>query len=366
MNDIYFKRLLAIVVILTVSACTFHSPKYSSEPRLSDIVQDSSGGQDVVPFADIRVATDDGAAKYRFRFIKPDNGPVVTLIESPLDYPEPDIPAECALSTFLRVADIDAQVPRELLEDCGVPQEDGERYMLSDDNLSLRVSDLRKPEHTLDMSEVPRRKCSKSWFNDRLKKLEELASYQPLIKTNCDSECELFVVWNETGCAFYNGQGELQNNCSESDIQSLILQYGSRGEVCLTWGPLQCDLVPDPECAHTEWVIGDWGPYGNWTRNSAHTSRTTRVRAEITTCCDNINRGWWQIKRPGDVSWGAKHNFNFGGRNTTATLILSAGWDGNNNWNGWDFRIHAEGSCFHAATAWIELKGRNRFRCPLK
>ena len=46
-------------------------------------------------------------------------------------------------------------------------------------------------------------------------------------------------------------------------------------------------------------------------------------------------------------------------------IVLSAGWDGNDDWRGWDFDIYASGSDFHVIHAWVELEGKNRFECPL-
>jgi|GEM_PF-3998122 len=369
MNRPSWKLLFTLAATLGATACVIEEAPYDGAPDFGEPdgnEQDAGPEVEMTPFADIRVPTDDGAAAYRFRFATVENGPIVTLVESPLGYPEAAIPDECALDTFLRVADANAEVPRALVRECGVPQADGSRRTMREGEPPMRAGELNTAGLSLGFGRVVLpRECTKSVFDDRVNELEELASYQPLVNTNCEQECELFVAWNNTGCAFYNGDGVFQNNCSSADYTALLAQYGPFGQVCLEYGGWECDQVPNPECAHNEWIIGDWGPWNTWTRQSSNTSRTTRVRAEVTTCGSTATQGGWYAKKNANDSWGTKHNVTFSAY-STSVLVLSAGWDGNNNWRGWDFKITGQGSNFRVATAWVELQGKNRFTCPLK
>lgn len=302
-------------------------------------------------FADIRAPTADGRASYWFRFGEVD-GVLVTSVESPLGYPQAVVPDECALQTYLRVADADAIVPEALLRGCGSDAAPG----------VARVSDLRTPDLQLELTAAAAPLCSHAAFDDRIDQLQDLAAYQPPIP-DCDSVCDVYVFWNQSGCAFYDENGSFIGICAPQDLPDIMEEFPF-GEGCVD-SHLECNgTMPNPACAHDETVLADWGPWLTWERSSGSGSVTTRTRVELSACDASGIEAWWRGKENGGDPWGSKHFLSYPG-NTRSVLTLSAGWDGADKWRGWDFDVGAAGSGFHVGYARVELQGKNRFTCPL-
>jgi hypothetical protein len=347
-------------------ACMVEAGTPNAAQDLGGEGEPQAPGQDLRTLAEVAIPTEDGQASYRFRFARVDDGPMLATIESPLGYPAPRIPTECALETFLRVARADSLVPSELIEECLSPAERVELGLPGEGAVSVRAVALQDPESTLEFdAQAADALCNADAFDKRVAELKVLAAYQPDIPINCQSECEYGVIWDGTGCGYIDENGTNLGLCSDLDYQTLLMQYGPYGFLCLEQGPPVCDFVPNPECAHTEYVLGDWGPFGVWERKSNEFSRTTRVRVEVSSCDpEEPTTGWWRMKENSADPFGAQNPV-FWPAGTHSTLILSAGWDESDNWRGWDFQIHAAGTNFHVANAWVELQGKNRFRCPL-
>lgn len=320
------------------------------------VVDEGEGAPEVL--AELSVPTEDGLAEYRFELSRLADGPLVTRIESPLGYPEVVVNGECALDTFLRVAPADMVVPEALLAECGVPGADGGRRALAATDPVFTAGELRRGDLAL-ATEPPRRRCSRSEFDHRLDELRALASFQPSVP-DCELECLVWAEWDESSCVFVYPDGSW-DECSALDHQFLLTNYGPSGQGCAEQDLVCGPPIPAPACDHTEWVIGDWGPYGVWQRESAG-SKTSKVIAELSNCGGETGRGWWQAKEDSGP-WSSQQVVPLA-PNALTTIVLSAGVM-NGDWRGWDFRLHADGSKLHAATAWVELQGRNAATCPI-
>ena len=328
------------------------------------VVQDST----VRPVTEVTLPTADGRASYSFRFDRMAEGPILTTIETPLDYPIPIVPTECALDTFLRVASSDTLVPSELIDYCLSPTARAALGLPKEGEVTVRAGYLQDPEapplgyaagNALAL-------CNTPGFQARVAELEEKAAFQPLIPTNCETPCEYGILWNQQSCAYVDENFNNLGPCT-NDHYLWVLGMGLSGHYCVEAGPLQCDFEPNPACAHTAHVYGDWGPYTSWwQRESNGQSQTTGVRVEIATCDPNqATSGWWRMKQSSGDSFGPQTAVDWGAGTHTA-LILSAGWNGNHEWRGWDFQIRAEGNDFHVISAWVEMQGKHDLLCPIK
>ncbi|HWN71561.1 MAG TPA: hypothetical protein VNM90_28180 [Haliangium sp.] len=357
---------LMMSLLAPAGACTLETEVPGTAGDLEAEVDPPAPGQELETLAEVTIPTKDGQASYRFRFDRIDDGPVLTIIESPLGYPAPDVPTECALDTFLRVAPADSLVPAALIEHCLTPAERVERGLPEAGEVSVRAADLQDPTQILALdyqAAAQGAACTTQAFAQRVNELEVLAAYVPTVPVCQPGECEFAVAWDLENCQFMDGNGNFDSYCSPAYHASLLYEAVS-GYKCLQYSPPSCVAVPDPFCSHTWFVLGDWGPFGVWQRTSNGFSETTNVRAEVSVCSvQEPATGWWRMKREAADPFGAQHPLTFAPGALT-TIILTAGAQ-NDLWRGMDFQIHAEGDNMHVISAWVYMQGLIYSRCPV-
>lgn len=357
---------LMMTMLAPWGACALEDPTPGAAEAQEDQIEAAARDQAVHTVAEVLVPTEDGQAAYRFRIDRVDDGVMLTTIESPLGYPVPQVPTECALDTFLRVAPEDSVVPAALIEHCLSPDERAIFGLPGEGEGSVQVAAVKEPGSTLEFTqESEEALCNVESFQERAGDLQDLAAYVPTISYGCESPCIQSVAWDLTSCIFLDEYGNFDGYCNDIEHQFLIDNYGPSGGGCMAHGPPVCSEGPDPWCAHDWRVLADWGPWVEWQRTTHEDSHTTRVRAEISSCGPNGTTGWWRMKREASDPWGAEHAL-FWPAGTHTVHVLSAGWDTNDAWRGFDFQVHADGSGFHAIFAWVKMEGRDRFRCPIQ
>lgn len=356
-----------------MTATLVHGGACAMEDAMPDAAQDLANEAQaavldpaVSPVTEVTLPTADGQAAYSFRFDHMAEGPILTTITSPLDHPMPIVPTECALDTFLRVVSGETLVPSALIEHCLSPADRVALGLPGEGPVTVRAGFLQEPDAPpIVYAPPPVAQCYSTGFQERVDELEEQAAYQPIVPTSCGAECELGILWSQDGCAYVDEDFNNLGSCSALDY-AWVLGMGLSGHHCLDYGEYQCQFEPDPACAHTEHVYGDWGPYSSWwQRTSNGQSETTRVRVEVASCDPNQGvSGWWRVKQSSGGSFGPQNPV-YWGAGTYTSLTLSAGWNGNDEWRGWDFQIRAEGSGFRVISAWTEMQGKDRFECPI-
>jgi hypothetical protein len=310
------------------------------------------------PIVEVLRPTADGRAHYRFQFIAAE-GMIAVLSETPYGYPEPVLPQECALDTFLRVAADDDLVPAELRRHCGDPSaEAGPR----------RTRELRKPGGEFQLQPVTDEPtiaavpslCTSSGYASRLDTLRDLAAYRAP-KSQCT--CNLGARWNLDGCAWIDGSGNILQQCSALDHQSFLMQAVS-GFYCIP-GETTCQAVPNPACGHN-WTVFDDNNNGNWSawqRPSVGADLNTRTRVDFASCTSASTTGFWKMRQQSTNAWGAEHPISVSGLNT-ATLTLSGPVSGG-DYVGWDFFVRLDGASFQVASAWVYMEGIDASTCPM-
>lgn len=313
------------------------------------------------PIADVRRPTADGRASYRFQFLAAE-GVVATIAETPGGYPEPLIPSECALDTFLRVAADDALVPDELRRFCGHESAGAG---------ARRVAELRKPGGELELAPAGAARgslgiaavpslCTSTGYANRLTDLRAAASYRPSVP---DCTCNFGAAWNNTGCAWVDGDGDIISQCEPADY-FFFLSQAPAGFYCLP-GHTTCEPVPDPACAHT-WQVYDDNDNGNWSawqRFSTGADQNTETRVYFAACDASPVTGYWRMREQSTDPWGQQHPFSISG-SSTGTVHLSGPVSGG-DYVGWDFFVRLDGDNFQVASAWVYMEGRDASDCPM-
>lgn len=344
----------------TMSAALLLSACATEEVSTPELVSHGEPAVGVVadgPIAEVLRPTDDGRAHYRFQFTAAE-GIVATIAETPHGYPEPIIPGECALDTFLRVADDDALVPDELRRHCGDPSVDaGPR----------RVAELRKPGGELELKPAisgpgiaSQPLCTSGGYADRLDDLRALAAYRPSV-SQCT--CDFGALWNANGCAWVNSSGAIVQACTPGDYQYFLMQAPS-GFFCAP-GHTTCSPVPDPACAHN-WSVFDDNNNGNWSawqRFSVGADLNTETRVSFAACNSSPVTGYWRARAQSTHAWGNEQPFSISG-SSSGTIHLSGPVSGG-DYVGWDFFVRLDGTNFQVASAWVYMEGLDASRCPM-
>lgn len=315
--------------------------------------------------AEVEVPTADGKAVYRFRFSRVD-GVVLTAMEVPFGHAIPEVPSECALDTFLRVAPADSVVPPALIQHCLTPAERAARG-LSAGEASVRAARLRDPASRLEPSHhTAGALCNQEEFDERVGELRALARYVPDVEVCEAGPCTLGAIWDMWQCHYVDANGDHAGAC-EPEMYFSLLQQSLSGETCLVEGPPSCSMQPNPWCTHGAAAFGDFGPYWAWDRKSEDIfapGTTTRARVEVSQCnAQEGGPGWWRMKRQPSHAWGAQHPLTFPAGHTSV-YWLSAGTEGD-LWDGWDFWIKAEGDTVRVISAWVAMEGLNADVCPI-
>jgi hypothetical protein len=276
-------------------------------------------------------------------------------MDVPIGAPQPELPDECPLDTFLRVAPDDALVPPALLAACGraadaaVPHTAGE---LDTAHLALAIGPAALTGPL----------CTREAFDSRAVALAKDAGYVPKIQS-CDQECVWGEVWDQTSCAVVDGDGNFLGWCDPGVYADLLEFVGPYGEYCEEYQPVNCQWVPNPACDPTVATYPDWGPWLDWQRFS--TFPTTAMRVETSVCGPDGASAYWQDKAKSGDAWGVKHTFAIPG-NYISVLTLHAGWDANGTYLGRYYLGHVSGFGFHVASAWLGMVGDPHLSCPLK
>lgn len=318
------------------------------EPPLASVLEGK--------IAEVLRPTDDGRAHYRFQFLAAE-GMIAIAAETPLGYPEPLLPRECALDAFARVASDDTIVPDELRLHCGDSS-------VAEGPRSAR--ELRKPggelkfqptTNDLGIAALPSL-CTSNGYASRITTLQNLASYRPTIP---DCTCNLGAAWNLSGCAWIDGDGDIIEQCSDLDYQ-FLLQQGASGFYCLP-GQTTCEQVPNTACNHTSSVFNDSGGWNSWQRWSVGADLNTETRVDIASCNSTPVTGYWRMRQQSTDAWGAQHPFSVAALATTS-LVLTGPISGG-DYVGWDFFVRLDGSAFQVASAWVYMEGRDASTCPM-
>jgi hypothetical protein len=352
-----------LALLLGAAACDMEEPPDAAETAWAldhrELAPDAQGQRTLARFD---VPTEDGSEHYTFTFSTVDDGALAILIDTPIGYPRPLIDDECALDTFLRVAPPDHSVPAELLAECGAEPgaEEASPHAL------VRAGDLALAEHTLRLERSPpTRRCSLSSPQKVAAELEALAEYQAPMP-QCEWGCDARVEWNTFGCPhdpvtcyckLLDGDGNFISSCNATGAASY---YGAAwGNLCVE-PTVSCYAVPNPECKPESWVYSD-SNYSVWQRTGTN---ITRVRVEIENCGSRSTEGWWRTRPSSSSPWSSSVAYT-GAANADQTLILSAGWDAQDRWRGWDFQIRAESEKLNIASAWVRMTGKDRHACSL-
>lgn len=335
------RALISLVAVHAIAACVDEptsepAPEPGSEGGAAPIE-----GIRAVPLADLTVPTADGRATYRIKFFETD-GVIATSVTVPFGQPVP-ISDDCALTTFLRVADEDALVPQPLLEACGAA---------TASFAPRRVRDLAPTLRGLEVGEAAVATCSHSTFDDHVDAMEADAAFVAQHWT-----CTHGIGWEGNLCKQYNAAGDAYADCTANQAQAAYSTGLWSGFDCIDEG-----YAPNPACVHTSTAIADWGPWAVWTRPSPFA--TTKVRLETSVCNEHALTRWKQKFSSGDA-WGPSFYDDIPtGLNV---LTLSAGWNASEQWRTRYFSLlvsNLDLSTVHIATAWSNLGGKSRFTCP--
>jgi hypothetical protein len=216
------------------------------------------------------------------------------------------------------------------------------------------VRDLSPAQRGLDVTTALAALCTQADFDARTTQLTIDASYVPL-----RNACTRSIVWNwlDGSCFQLDEDNTMIGDCGTKDLAAAVATEDDWGSMCREYGE-----IPDPLCAHSAAVFGDYGPADVWSRQSPPT--TTKVRLEASVCNDTAMTRWKQKYNAGD-DWGASYYHEVPtGLNV---LTLNAGWNGSDEWRARYFSLLVSDlgtSTVHVGSAWINLSGKNRFTCP--
>jgi hypothetical protein len=194
----------------------------------------------------------------------------------------------------------------------------------------------------------------------RLTQLTSAASYRPTVP---DCTCNLGAAWNNTGCAWVDGDGDILQLCEPADY-AFFLSQAPAGFYCLP-GHTTCQQVPDPACAHT-WQVYDDNDNGNWSgwqRFSTGADVNTETRVDFAACNSSPVTGYWRMREQSTDPWGPQHPFSIAG-SSSGTVHLSGPVSGG-DYVGWDFFVRLDSPNFQVASAWVYMEGRDASDCPM-